>query len=69
MTTRSGAVMSVAMTNCGEVGWLTDRAGYRYDRIDPETGRTWPAMPACFRALASRAADRRATRVSCRMPA
>src|SRR4051794_31964566 len=57
MTTRWGAVMSVAMTNCGEVGWLTDRAGYRYDRIDPETGRPWPDMPACFRALASRAAD------------
>ena len=57
MTTRSGAVMSVAMTNCGEVGWLTDRAGYRYDRIDPETGRPWPDMPGCFRTLASRAAD------------
>src|SRR3954471_11622661 len=58
MTTRWGAVMSVAMTNCGEVGWLTDRAGYRYDRIDPETGLPWPDMPGCFRALASRAADR-----------
>jgi alkylated DNA repair protein (DNA oxidative demethylase) len=57
MTTRSGAVMSVAMTNCGEVGWLTDRAGYRYDRIDPATGRRWPDMPPCFRALANRAAD------------
>jgi alkylated DNA repair protein (DNA oxidative demethylase) len=57
MTTRWGAVMSVAMTNCGEVGWLTDRAGYRYDRIDPETDRPWPDMPACFRALTSRAAD------------
>jgi DNA oxidative demethylase len=58
MATRWGAVMSVAMTNCGEVGWLTDRAGYRYDRIDPETGRKWPDMPECFRALASSAADR-----------
>ena len=58
MTTPWGAAMSVAMTNCGEAGWLTDRAGYRYDRIDPETGRPWPAMPECFRALASRAADR-----------
>jgi DNA oxidative demethylase len=57
MTTRLRAVMSVAMTNCGEVGWLTDRAGYRYDRVDPETGRLWPDMPECFRALASRAAD------------
>ncbi|MGH7092526.1 MAG: alpha-ketoglutarate-dependent dioxygenase AlkB, partial [Stellaceae bacterium] len=38
MTTPWGAAMSVAMTNCGDAGWLTDRAGYRYDRIDPETG-------------------------------
>jgi alkylated DNA repair protein (DNA oxidative demethylase) len=57
MTTPWGAAMSVAMTNCGDSGWLTDRAGYRYDRIDPETGQPWPAMPECFRALASRAAD------------
>jgi DNA oxidative demethylase len=57
MTTRWGALMSVAMTNCGDAGWLTDRAGYRYDRIDPETDRPWPAMPECFRELASRAAD------------
>ncbi|HKS89580.1 MAG TPA: DNA oxidative demethylase AlkB [Stellaceae bacterium] len=58
MTTPWGAAMSVAMTNCGAAGWLSDRAGYRYDRIDPETGRPWPAMPACFRALATGAADR-----------
>jgi len=58
MTTPWGAAMSVAMTNCGEAGWLTDRAGYRYDGIDPETGQPWPAMPECFRQLASRAADR-----------
>src|SRR5947209_2391489 len=58
MTTPRGAMMSVAMTNCGEAGWLTDHAGYRYDRIDPETGQPWPAMPECFRELASRAADR-----------
>src|SRR5438270_2253897 len=58
MTTSWGAAMSVAMTNCGEAGWLTDHAGYRYDRIDPETGQPWPAMPECFRELASRAADR-----------
>jgi len=56
MTTPWGAVMSVAMTNCGEAGWLSDRAGYRYDRIDPETGRPWPAMPECCRALAASAA-------------
>jgi DNA oxidative demethylase len=56
MTTPWGAVMSVAMTNCGDAGWLTDRTGYRYDRIDPESARPWPAMPGCFRALASDAA-------------
>ena len=58
MTTPWGAAMSVAMTNCGDAGWLTDREGYRYDGIDPETGQPWPAMPECFRELASRAADR-----------
>ncbi|MGE3782414.1 MAG: DNA oxidative demethylase AlkB [Alphaproteobacteria bacterium] len=56
MVTPWGAVMSVAMTNCGAAGWLTDRTGYRYDRIDPDSGRPWPAMPDCFRALASEAA-------------
>ena len=58
MVTPGGHRMSVAMTNCGDAGWLTDRAGYRYDRVDPETGQPWPAMPECFRELASRAADR-----------
>src|SRR3954453_238059 len=52
MTTRWGAVMSVPMTSSGEVGWLTDRTGYRYDRIDPETGQPCTSMPACFRLLA-----------------
>jgi alkylated DNA repair protein (DNA oxidative demethylase) len=56
MVTPWGAAMSVAMTNCGAAGWLSDRTGYRYDRIDPESGRPWPAMPECFRALASDAA-------------
>jgi len=58
MTTPWGAEMSVAMTNCGDAGWLTDRAGYRYDGTDPETGQPWPAMPECFLELASRAAER-----------
>jgi alkylated DNA repair protein (DNA oxidative demethylase) len=48
--------MSVAMTNCGRVGWVSDRSGYRYDPIDPDTGRPWPAMPAVFRDLAEGAA-------------
>lgn len=56
MLTPGGQRMSVAMTNCGEVGWVTDRKGYRYDRIDPETGRPWPPLPACLTRLAERAA-------------
>jgi alkylated DNA repair protein (DNA oxidative demethylase) len=56
MLTPGGQRMSAAMTNCGEVGWVTDRKGYRYDRIDPETGRPWPPLPACFTQLAECAA-------------
>ena len=48
--------MSVAMTNCGRVGWVSDRTGYRYDPADPDTGVPWPAMPAAFLDLAVRAA-------------
>lgn len=50
--------MSVAMTNCGLAGWVSDRTGYRYDPIDPLTGRAWPAMPESFLALAREAAAR-----------
>jgi len=57
MVTPGGHQMSVAMTNCGGLGWVTDRTGYRYDTNDPETGKPWPAMPASFGALAERAAD------------
>jgi DNA oxidative demethylase len=57
MIVPTGHRMSVAMTNTGMVGWVTDRSGYRYDTIDPDTGKTWPAMPESFRALAARAAD------------
>lgn len=56
MQTPGGHQMSVAMTNCGDVGWVTDRTGYRYARVDPETGLDWPAMPASFLRLASEAA-------------
>jgi alkylated DNA repair protein (DNA oxidative demethylase) len=56
MVTPGGHRMSVAMTNCGSVGWVTDRTGYRYDANDPETGKPWPAMPRSFRELAERAA-------------
>ena len=58
MTTPGGRRMSVAMTNCGDVGWVTDRGGYRYDRQDPESGRPWPAMPDLFATLATAAAAR-----------
>jgi DNA oxidative demethylase len=56
METPGGYRMSVAMTNCGAAGWITDRRGYRYDPVDPETGRTWPEMPGVFADLATRAA-------------
>ena len=58
MVTPGGYTMSVALTNCGELGWCTDRRGYRYSRIDPATGQPWPAMPAVFRQLAEGAAAR-----------
>ena len=48
--------MSVAMTNCGALGWVARRSGYRYAPIDPKTERPWPQMPVAFRALATRAA-------------
>jgi alkylated DNA repair protein (DNA oxidative demethylase) len=57
MTTPGGYDMSVAMTNCGALGWVTDRRGYRYDPADPETGQPWPTMPECFATLAARVAD------------
>ena len=57
MITPGGFRMSVAMTNCGDAGWITDRRGYRYDAIDPETKRAWPPIPAPIRALAKRAAE------------
>jgi alkylated DNA repair protein (DNA oxidative demethylase) len=56
MFTPGGHQMSVAMTNCGEAGWVTDRTGYRYDGTDPESGKVWPAIPAVFRELADSAA-------------
>ena len=56
LITPGGYTMSVAMTNCGRVGWVSDRRGYRYDPIDPQTGMRWPGMPASFLDLAVRAA-------------
>jgi alkylated DNA repair protein (DNA oxidative demethylase) len=56
MLTPGGQRMSVAMTNCGAVGWISDRRGYRYQALDPDSGQPWPAMPAVVRRLAVRAA-------------
>jgi alkylated DNA repair protein (DNA oxidative demethylase) len=56
MIVPSGHTMSVAMTNCGELGWTTDRSGYRYTDADPVTGAAWPAMPEILLSLAGRAA-------------
>ncbi len=58
MVTPGGFQMSVAMTNCGSAGWVTDRMGYRYDRHDPQSGAPWPPMPDLFRSLAREAADK-----------
>jgi len=57
MTTRGGHRMSVAMSNCGATGWVSDSTGYRYDAVDPLTAACWPAMPASFRELAAAAAE------------
>ena len=57
MSTPGGHQMSVAMTNCGSIGWVTDHTGYRYDANDPESGKPWPEMPPPFRALAGEAAS------------
>jgi DNA oxidative demethylase len=56
MVTPGGFRMSVAMTNCGRAGWITDRRGYRYEPLDPTTGRPWPPLPELFLRLATRAA-------------
>lgn len=56
MATPGGFTMSVAMTNCGALGWVSDKKGYRYCALDPNTGLPWQPMPASFQALASTAA-------------
>lgn len=57
LITPGGHRMSVAMTNCGALGWVSDRRGYRYAAIDPLTGKPWPSMPAAFAQLAAKAAQ------------
>lgn len=56
LVTPGGHVMQVAMTNCGTYGWCSDRRGYRYDSTDPQSGKTWPALPPAFLQLAADAA-------------
>lgn len=56
MITPGGLRMSVAMSNCGALGWISDRRGYRYSPDDPESGSPWPAMPQAFAQLAQAAA-------------
>lgn len=58
MVTPGGFRMSVGMTNCGSLGWISERHGYRYDAKDPDSGNSWPAMPSAFARLASAAAER-----------
>jgi alkylated DNA repair protein (DNA oxidative demethylase) len=58
LVTPGGQTMSVAMTNCGPVGWVSDRTGYRYSERDPLTDRDWPSFPAEFESLALSAAAR-----------
>lgn len=56
LVTPGGRSMSVGMTNCGALGWVSDRSGYRYSATDPQSGQPWPPMPDCFREVALRAA-------------
>ena len=55
---KSGKPLSVRMTNCGPLGWVSDRRGYRYQATDPQTGDPWPAMPPVMRDLATCCAAR-----------
>lgn len=56
MVTPGGFRMSVAITSCGDLGWTSDRRGYRYAACDPQSGQPWPAMPTAFADVARTAA-------------
>jgi DNA oxidative demethylase len=56
LITPGGFRMSVAMSNCGTLGWVSDRRGYRYETHDPQRGLPWPAMPLALKRLATDAA-------------
>ena len=57
MHTPGGFTMSARLSSCGDLGWTTDRHGYRYSPLDPLSSRPWPAMPEAFLALADAAAS------------
>lgn len=58
MVTPGGQLMSVSMTSCGDFGWVSDQAGYRYQSLDPRSNLPWPNMPALFKTLAKEAAEK-----------
>jgi alkylated DNA repair protein (DNA oxidative demethylase) len=55
--TPGGHSMSVKLSGCGTLGWVSDANGYRYSAFNPDTGKPWPAMPAALEALATQAAQ------------
>lgn len=57
MITPGGKPMAVETTNCGHLGWISDRRGYRYEAVDPLTGQAWPALPADIAQLAATASQ------------
>lgn len=57
MRTPGGKRLNISMTNCGDLGWISEPSGYRYAKYDPTTGEPWPKMPAEFFALAQQAAE------------
>lgn len=67
MVTPGGYTMSVAMTNCGHLGWTTHRQGYLYSPIDPQTNKPWPAMPQSFIIYVNVRLRRRAIQISSQM--
>jgi alkylated DNA repair protein (DNA oxidative demethylase) len=56
MMTKTGLLMSVSVTNCGVLGWVSDRCGYRYVALDPLSKHPWPTMPDSFKKIAEKAA-------------
>jgi len=56
MVTPGGQTMAVSMSNCGSLGWISDRKGYRYAPLDPLSRLPWPPLPALFLDLAGEAA-------------